>query len=232
MANDTPTIVQLLTPLGAKNFNGASDAGGNIVLQSTPRVGGALVDGNNPMPVADSATSAHFGADGTGISQPTGGSGVRGWLSGLYQSALTMVTSLASIVANTGTVAGAVSGGHVQATIATPLPAGINAIGSVATTIPGLTYGSTVTGTVGTGSSTLVAAGTFARTLLISTLPTSTTNVWLNPSGGAAAVGSGLMVAAGGGSVVFGTQAQPMPTGNITAITDGGSSQPVALCGG
>ncbi len=38
--------------------------------------------------VTISATDAQFGADGTGIAAPTGGSGIRGWLSGIYQALL------------------------------------------------------------------------------------------------------------------------------------------------
>ena len=256
------------------NANIMVDTAGSFTPQYAIRLmDGVVVGTGNPLPVVDTTSS---GTDGTGIVPPTGGTGVRGWLSGIYASMLTALTSLSSIVTNTtgiataanqstgntslatvatntgttatasGTPADAAWGGSGSSTIIAalkaiwtklgaltisgPLPAGTNAIGSV--TVAALTYSSTVSGSVAITSGTLVTAGAFTRALTIATLPASTTNVWLNPSGGAAAVGSGIMVAAGGGSVTFGTMALPIPTGNITAITDAGTTQAVSLVGG
>lgn len=103
-----------------------------------------------------------------------------------------------------------------------PLPVGP---GSIA-------YTASTTGTVGTSSGTLVAAGTYGGVLQICTLPTSTTNVWLNIVGGTAVANSGMPVAAGGGCAYFGPGGPPVPTAAITAITDGAVSQDVAVMGG
>jgi hypothetical protein len=98
--------------------------------------------------------------------------------------------------------------------------------------ISSLNYQNTEPVTVGTSSAVLVAAGQFRRSLVVQTLPGSTTNVWLNPSGAPAVVGSGCLVSAGGGSFTFGSIEVPMPAGEITAITDGETAQGVALAGG
>ena len=110
------------------------------------------------------------------------------------------------------------------------LPAGTNAIGNVGTAV--LAYTTSGSGSAATTSGSLVTAGQFTRVLQIQTLPTSTTNVWLNITGGAATVNSGICVASGGGSVIFGGPALPMPTAAITAITDGTSAQTVLIVGG
>lgn len=99
-------------------------------------------------------------------------------------------------------------------------------------TILPLTYQNPAPATVSTTSEVLVTAGQFSRSLTIATLPGSTTSVWLNPSGELAIVGSGHLVAADGGSFTFGSAGTPIPTGPITAITDGDTPQPVALAGG
>lgn len=95
-----------------------------------------------------------------------------------------------------------------------------------------LAYSTTLTKSVATTSGTLISAGTYTRALQICTLPTSTTNIWLNASGGTAVVNEGIPVWAGGGCTNFGTVDLPMPTAAITAITDSGSSQSVTIGGG
>jgi hypothetical protein len=99
-------------------------------------------------------------------------------------------------------------------------------------TVAALAYQNPALGTANTSSGVLVTAGQFARSVTISTLPTSTTNVWLNPSGQSAIAGSGACVLAGGGSYTFGGAEAPMPTANITAITDGAAAQTVTIVGG
>lgn len=95
-----------------------------------------------------------------------------------------------------------------------------------------LAYSSNQNALVGTSTTSIATAGQYARTLMIGTLPASTSNVWLNISGGNAVIGSGILVAAGGGSIDFGGNGTPMPTGAISGITDGTSAQSVWLVGG
>jgi len=84
---DTDTTVALTTTAGIINFNAGKDTDSNTyTLHSTPRVNGAAVDVTNPMPVSDAAAATNAGTDGTGITPPAGGSGVRGFLSGMYKA--------------------------------------------------------------------------------------------------------------------------------------------------
>jgi len=141
--------------------------------------------GTSPLPTG-AATAANQGADGTGITPPTGGSGERGWLSGIFKAL--------------GTALG---------------------------------YATPDNASVGTTSGILITAGTYTRSLTICTLPTSTTNVWLNPRGATAIVSTGFPVFAGGGCVNFSSAGgAPIPSANITAITDAGTAQTVTLAGG
>lgn len=104
--------------------------------------------------------------------------------------------------------------------------------GSIPIVVNPLAYTASTSGSVATTSGTLVAAGTYTKVLQICTLPTSTTNVWLNVTGGSAVVSTGVPVYAGGGCANFGSAALPVPTAAITAITDSGGSQTVTLAGG
>lgn len=252
------------------------------------------------------------GAGGSGIVQPSGGSGVQGWLSGIYNavvSALTVKTpdtrstgnlvasgtlnaaltvqlnngqgvvaytisgltasgaTLTSEYSNDGTTWSShnVIGNPFTSTITTDGQYRVNGGGHVAvrlrvsvigtgnvtisynassqsslidmgatvpTLVPTLSYTSPDTFSVQTTSSTLAAAAAYKTSLTIATLPASTTNVWLNVRGAAAVVGAGYFVPGGGGSVTFGGHGLPLPTAAITAITDSGSAQTVALAGG
>jgi hypothetical protein len=61
----------------------------------------------------------------------------------------------------------------------------------------------------------------------------STANVWLNLTGGAAVAGQGTPVYGGGGCTSLGGSAPlPMPAGAVTAITDGASAQTLSVSGG
>jgi hypothetical protein len=131
--------------------------------------------------------------------------------------------TLAAGTAQVGTVALATGG--------TVTVLGAGTAGTLPVAVPPVAYSSSGSSSVGTTSGTLATAGQFKFALQIATLPASTANIWLNPTGGAAVVGSGLLLSAGGGSINFGAQALPMPTAAITAITDGASSQNVALAG-
>jgi hypothetical protein len=99
-------------------------------------------------------------------------------------------------------------------------------------TAASLAYTTSSSGIAGVASGPLIAAGQFNRTVTMTTLPASVTNVWLNPTGGPAVIGTGHCVFAGGGSFTYGTLQYPMPTAAISAITDGGAAQSVAIAGG
>jgi hypothetical protein len=84
--------------------------------------------------------------------------------------------------------------------------------------------------TVTATSGIAVPAGTCTTTLTLQNTD-SVHNIWINPTGGAAVVGAGCLISAGGGSYTFGGIANPVPTSNITAISDGGSPN-LAVMGG
>jgi hypothetical protein len=73
--------------------------------------------------------------------------------------------------------------------------------------------------TCGTATTQIVAAGLAPRWLTIQTAPTSAGNLWLNPTGGAAVVGSGVFVASGGGSFTFPNGV----TATVNGISDNGT---------
>jgi hypothetical protein len=98
--------------------------------------------------------------------------------------------------------------------------------------IPPMAYSGPGSATVGTSSGTLISAGAYTRVVTIQTLPGSTGNIFLRCDGTSAVVSTGQCIFAGGGSYTFGTPTSPMPTGNITAITDAGAPQTVLLSGG
>lgn len=94
-----------------------------------------------------------------------------------------------------------------------------------------VTYSSSGNGSVQTTSNTLVRAGTFSNVFTIQTQPGTTGNIWLNVSGGQAAIGSGPSILAGGASRTFGTAENPLPTGDVNAVTDGGAPVTVSIWG-
>ena len=98
--------------------------------------------------------------------------------------------------------------------------------------VPVLTYSGPATLTVNTTSGVLIASGAYTRSVTIQTLPNSTGNIFLRSDGSAAVVNTGQCCIAGGGAYTWGTDAVPLPTGNITAITDGGTSQTIMVAGG
>lgn len=98
--------------------------------------------------------------------------------------------------------------------------------------VPPLTYEGPGVLTVGVASGVLITPGTYARTMTIQTLPGSTNNVFLRNDGSPAAVNTGAMCKAAGGTFTWGTTGMPLPTGNITAITDAGAPQTVMITGG
>lgn len=118
-----------------------------------------------------------------------------------------------------------------QATCFIQYGAGGSGGGQLVTTPP-LTYVTPDTVSVGTTSGSFAAAGKYTTSLQVCTLPSSSTNVWLNVRGAAAVVGAGVPVFSSGGCTNFGTQALPVPTAAINAITDSGSAQTVTVAGG
>ena len=78
--------------------------------------------------------------------------------------------------------------------------------------------------TCGTATTQIVAAGLAPRFLTIQTAPTSAGNLWLNPTGGAAVVGSGVFVASGGGSFTF-------PNGVAAAVNGISDNGTIAISG-
>lgn len=123
-----------------------------------------------------------------------------------------------------GTPADAPYGGTGTASV-------IAALKAIAGETAPMAYSGAPAGTAQLTSGRLVQAGTYTRTFTITTLPSSTSNVWLNPNG-AAAVNEWGFVAAGGGSFTFGTKSYPLPVGDLMAITDGVSPQTVLISGG
>jgi hypothetical protein len=112
--------------------------------------------------------------------------------------------------------------GGAQVGAANPLPVGT----------PKLAYSGPASATVGTSSGVLFAQGAYSRLVQVCTLLSSTANVWLRLDGGVAAANAGVAVPAGGGCAYLGPAFLPLPTANVTAITDGGVSQTVTLTGG
>jgi len=103
--------------------------------------------------------------------------------------------------------------------------------GSVVTVSP-LAYIGPHALTVQITSALLIAAGTHTTALTIQTLPGDPGNVWLRLDGSNAAPNTGVLVSGYGGSRSFGAPGFPVPSGNITAITDGGVPQTVLVSGG
>jgi hypothetical protein len=100
------------------------------------------------MPVTIATDDAQWGTDGTGITQPTGGSGARGWWSGIYSQALAIVASLGGdgageSPANGTGVRGWLRSIYDRLTAGIGLNAGTNIIGKVGIdqTTPGTTNG-------------------------------------------------------------------------------------------
>lgn len=110
--------------------------------------------------------------------------------------------------------------------------------GRLLTTQTGGTSGSTLTYvtpdsySVATTSSVLFTALTYTQVIQLCTLPTSTSNVWLNLHNSPAVVGSGVPIFAGGGCVFFGPNGLAIPATAVRAITDSGSAQTITAAGG
>lgn len=113
-------------------------------ITGTVAVTGAFFQATQPISAANlplPAGAAQDGTDGTGIAQPTGGIGIRGWLSGIYKAVTgTITTAISGTVAVTGTFFQATQ--PVSAT-ALPLPTGAATSANQATPVAKGTQGAT-----------------------------------------------------------------------------------------
>lgn len=76
------------SPVHVNNFPATQTVSGTVGISGTVPVSGTFWPATQPvsalsLPLPSGA--AQDGTDGTGITAPTGGSGIRGWLSGIYQ---------------------------------------------------------------------------------------------------------------------------------------------------
>jgi len=196
------------------------------------------------------------GVDATGIIEPTGGVGVRGWLSGIYAKLNgTLSVSVTTLPLPTG--AAVESGGNLATTTAqtiliatatgTPEDTSYSGTGAgtivsllksvigllnskLATKATPLTYTISESIAVGTTSTQIVAAGFITESLILSLPSGGTANIYLNVTGGPAVIGTGIPIWAGEGEFVFGG-AIAIPTAAISAISDSGSVQ-LMIAGG
>lgn len=147
---------------------------------------------------------------------------------------LSSLLSLGAVCANSGTVS--LPAGYAMVipcnSVGQVVVSGSGSGGSVLSSVAPLTYVTPDSLSVGTTSTAMATAGKYTTSLQVCTLPASTTNVWLNVRGAAAVVGAGVPVFSGGGCANFGTQALPVPTAAINAITDNASAQTVTMAGG
>jgi len=110
-------------------------------------------------------------------------------------------------------VSGWVTSGNVAVpvSVSNPLPVAAGQAAYVATPL--------LVSSVGASSVTIAAAGVAAHTLTVCTGPSQAGNLWMNPSGGTAVSGSGVVAAAYGGCFTF----SPAPTTAVTGISDTGT---------
>jgi len=140
------------------------------------------------MPVTIATDDAQWGTDGTGITQPTGGSGARGWWSGAYSQALAIVASLGTDGAGESPANGTGVRGWLRSisdrlTAGIGLNAGANIVGKVGIdqTTPGTTNGVVVNNSAlpaGAATDTSVQAITAA----IKATVNISGSVWFDPT--------------------------------------------------
>lgn len=115
----------------------------SISAAALPLPANAAIETGNLQTIAQAQ-----GNSGTGINQPTGGTGLLGWLSGIYQKLSNTLTVTVSSLPALPT--GSNSIGTVGVSSLPALPAGANAIGSVSvSSLPALPTGANAIGTVG-----------------------------------------------------------------------------------
>jgi hypothetical protein len=215
--------------------------------------GGTAVGSSNALFVTDTAAEASVAATAAAAGTVadtafvgTGTASIIAALKGVYAklagtltvtdtaaeaSLATVATETTAIATASGTTADAAYAGSGSSSILAALKGIYAAIkGTLTISVPTLSYSGCTFGSVTTSSAQLVAAAAYAKSLTLQNTGTAG-NVWINPTGGTAVVGSGYSVGPGGGSFTFGTNGAPVPTGAIFAISDAGTNN-VAIMGG
>lgn len=187
--------------------------GGPLTPHFVLEIAGSAVAG--PVPVQDAAAEAALvtiataqGAGGAGITEPTGGTGLLGWLSGIY--AALKATLTVTLAAGTSAI------GSVSVTALPALPDGTAAIGSVNQTPTALT--NSTSGNVTASATIVVPFSSTRKWVMFSNRTTGTETHDLGSSN--VAVGGGIPIAAGGGFLFNG----PGAAGPIYGITTVASS--------
>ncbi len=155
---------------GGGGSNASVGVTGSAVPVDATAIGYQNASGNLAIPSASAGLPiSDTGASATGVSQPPGGSGLSGWLSGIYSKL-------------TGTLSVSWSGQSVSVSSLPAIPAGANAIGTIGvTSIPDAAFGSGSTvsavNTAFSGLSGLSTAG-FAKLILTCTAAGTANVTW------------------------------------------------------
>jgi len=203
-----------ITPKIAADWNGAT---GTFKAVAFTVVSGATV--TNPTSATTDGLYTIAAGQAVELAVTTAGTG-----SALVSYALSAAAPAGAAASISGSVTSNQGNAGSSAWLTTPAPST-------------LTYQSTPNANVGTTSATLTInsldfnSANF-KTMQLCTALTSTSNVYINPTGGTAVVGQNIYVASGGGCANFGTAALPMPTASATAITDSSSAQALLASGG
>ena len=125
--------------VAVSNLPGTQAVSGSVSIAGTANVAGTLAVSNFPGTQAVSAAAlplpagaAQDGTDGTGITPPTGATGIRGWLSGIYQSLVGTLSTSRTWVLSGGTDSVAVSNFPSQAALGTVSLTGSTVAGAAA----------------------------------------------------------------------------------------------------
>jgi hypothetical protein len=216
--NGTPcTAIQTFTPTGTASLS-ATVTSASVAFPST---GGVL----NVMLVNTGSVPAYIAIGNSSVVATTSGIPVLPGQPIVLAQGIS--TNIAAITASGTTSLSVTSGTGQPAIVYSQLT-----IPPITASTPPLSYSTSGALSVGTTSGVLITGGTYTKSLLICALQNSTANVWLNVVGGTAVAAQGIELGAGGGCALFGSTALPVPTANITAITDGGSAQTVTVSGG
>ena len=177
---------------------------GTVGISSTVPVSGTFWQATQPISASSlplPTGASQDGTDGTGITAPTGGSGIRGWLSGIYSklsNALTVtisgtptVTVGNSSIPVTGTFYQATQ--PVSGTVSVNLNGGSNTVGAVLTAAGSITM---TNSSVGASSATLLAASSATKLLVVQN--TSANILYVSTTSPATAT-NGIVLAAGQG---------------------------------
>lgn len=160
-----------LVPIIIFDDANGNSAAGHVLLSGMPP---APVSAANPMAVSIPG-GALDGVDGQNILPPPGGSGIRGWLSGIYNTlsnaqTVSVSAALPAGSNNIGSVtlaAGASNIGTVGIASMPPLPAGSNTIGSVTLAPSAANIGVVTVG----APITLAASAAVIGTVVLNALP-------------------------------------------------------------